>query len=336
MEETRIKLLDNYTILLHPRDEEKLMVFNLEEEKIQLILNLGSLLQDHDFDMQRVLPFFLSPSQLSKTIEGTILLKIFKMKKEWFLEILEGNVHPINDAYQEYESNRLIPKDALYTTYFEEDRQSATTYFVWRIDQTTHEVIEHLIEKEEKLFVVVDSTQDDDFSIYRDKLFMKLGISSLKQYLELFAGKVQILEKEQLMDEVSKHKQILQLIPHDKAKNSKSILTEIHSKQPLNSSIMYGFYEKDFIFGPLILGNDLNYLDSWGSLLAGKEMPESVVESKIISAFTIRLVTFLNKGTLPYLSKDVQLPIRQLFMFDNKSLNSKIYDLEVDTFKRGI
>lgn len=334
MEETRIKLLDSYTILLHPRDNEKLMVFNLEEEKIKLVLNVGSLIKDHDLDMQRVLPFFLVPSQLSKTIEGLILLKIFKMKKEWFLEALEENYYIINSAYQEYESNRLIPKDALYTTYFEKNRQSSTTYFFWRIDQTSHEVIEYLIRKEERIFIMIDSSQDSDFSFYSDQLFMKLGVSSLEEYLELFSGEIQILKNEYFLEEVSKHGSTLQLIPHEKARDLTSILSKIHSSNTLNSSIMYGFYEQEFTFGPLILGNDLHYLESCTSLLRGREMPESIVESKIISAFIIRLITFLNKGTLPYLSKDVQLPIRQLFLFDNKSLNSKVYDLEVDTFKK--
>ena len=95
-------------------------------------------------------------------------------------------------------------------------------------------------------------------------------------------------------------------------------------------TLHFGFYSRNFTLGPLILDNKLNYYDILVNKYRDQFINSVTSNTLIILGMVYRIICFSKNNTFKYISDDVNIPINQVYIFDNLSLNLEVVDLEVE------
>ena len=94
----------------------------------------------------------------------------------------------------------------------------------------------------------------------------------------------------------------------------------------------YGFYMKKFTVGPLVI-NEASYgYDSFKQVFQSHLSLPTTPQSLIVAAIVNRTLYYIMKNTLKYLAEDAQLPINQVFAFDNYSFTTEVIDIEIESY----
>ncbi|MBP3038194.1 hypothetical protein J9303_01560 [Bacillaceae bacterium Marseille-Q3522] len=324
-----IKLKENFLLLLHPRTNKEVIVFDKENEKIILKLDVQKMLKQYSLNFDHLGNYFTSMFTLTRTLEGQLMLKIYSIHPHLF-DVAEFEADDVKQDYADYEYAKTIDPAGLFTTYSLKDNKPNFVCVLWGVNA----VNDTLIQSFSKLQIpvtLVEATLEETQDIQCMKFLSSLHFPDLDAYYEKrradygikiididFAG--DLLEAKQTIHIVDNRLIDYRLIDVPHFKNTTGDRIALH----------YGFYGEKFIVGPLIV-NEASYgYDSFKQVFQSPVSLPTTPQSLIVAGLVNRTLYYIMKNTLKYLADDAQLPINQVFAFDNYSFTSEIIDLEVE------
>lgn len=328
-ENNALKLKDPFIILVNPRTNKEIIVLDTEKEKMILKLNVENILERYSLNFRGIGDHYTSMFTLSKTIEGQLLLKIFSLHPDMF-EIKSFHDELVKKDYKDYEFSRTINHENLFATYSYEENQPNEMIILWGINDVSDLLIHYLYTLQMPTLLVEPTTAEKQ-DIQCIKFLSTKGYYDVNDYFDQMMSiyQVQSIGMEELKDLILSKKTIhivdQRLLDYQ--------LIDLSIYQELTSTeiiLYYGFYVDQFIVGPLSIKNENYGYDAFKQVFSSKNSLPSIPQSLIVAGLLKRTLYFLMKKTLKYLAEDAQLPLNQVFSFDNYNFSSKIIDIEIE------
>lgn len=312
-----IKLKSKYSLFLN--DENHIYIYDKLSEKVILNINASKITSNINASTLNRIKYFSLFEELTKTLEGLVILKIYKANSSIF--DVEVNTTPIINNWIDEEYDNVIDYTNFYSTF--PDDKGNVEFVIWGIDEITLTITKVLNTINAKVTYIYDPLYENNIDTV--KFLKKNEFQNINQYFETFSNykNLEILEFEDFKRKNS-NLQIVHIL-------STKLLKEMKIKSPkieTDFSIFYGIYTNHFIVGPLTVDNKFDYPSMIEKHLGNNFSFSTYVSTQIISGFLIRILYFLNKGALKYLANDAQLPLNQIYMFDKYTLSAKTIDLE--------
>ncbi|MDT0716829.1 hypothetical protein [Staphylococcus chromogenes] len=319
-----LKLKKRYQVLKSETPNNELMIYDKENEILILKLDASSvtnrLLDIHISEFS----FFQAFDSLKYSKNGRIIQQIYIKKPDIFDVINDENNKMIEDKNFE-EKNKIINLPNMYSTYESSKQINDLSYFLYGCNSFNHNLILNLKKNKLSLYLVTCShfekmtsslkfLDDFDFSSYADYYY----------YLEQNYN-VKVLDIRNLEFYYNEYN-IFNIIDNEYYELLKMMNVNIHKTFTLH----FGFYSRNFTFGPLILDNKLDYYDILVNKYSDQFINSVTSNSLIILGMVYRVICYSKNNTFKYIADDVNIPVNQVYIFDNLSLNSQVVDLEVD------
>jgi hypothetical protein len=318
-----IRLREDFLILLNPRIKNEVIVLDKNEEKIILKFKVNEAFLQQPLDFESVIRRFTTVQELVKRLEGKLILKLFTSYPHLF-EKRDFFDQEVKKDFVQYEFDRTIHLQTLFETY-RDHQEEECTYIIWGINETSLALVRSL-EKTDMRVRIMFPTKEEAEDIQFKKLLSMNG--SDYETPEDFIQSIISSENIGRYKEDSLIGQNV-FILDNRLLDQGIISGEEYSKAAEEGLIIhYGYYSEEFIVGPLVMNEEsCDYGDfsrNFKGITALPALPQTLVTAGLIN----RIVYYLEKNTLKYLAEDVQLPINQVFAFDNYSFNSTIINIE--------
>ncbi|WP_113929024.1 hypothetical protein [Bacillus sp. P14.5] len=323
MEDQAIRLREDFLILLNPRIKNEVIVLDKNEEKIILKFKVNESFLRYSLDFESVIRHFTTIQELSGRLEGRLVLKLLSNYPHLF-ETRDFDDQDVKKDFIQYEFDRTIDMQTLFETY-RDHRGERCIYIIWGINETSLALIRAL-EKADMEVKIMPPTKEEAEDLQFKKLLSMNGSGNegTEDFVQSLISSENI---EEYLEELHSGHKVFIL---DNRLLDQGIITgEEYSKAAGEGLVIhYGFYSDEFLIGPLVINEEsCDYGDfkrNFKGVTALPALPQTLVTAGLIS----RILYYLEKDTLKYLAEDVQLPINQVFAFNNYSFNSTIINIE--------
>jgi len=333
-ENLAIKLKENYILLVHPRTGKDMIVFDQEKEQIIIKLNIERILKQYPVDFYHLDQHFTTSFTLSKTLEGQLLLKIYSLYPDLFVvKSLEDE--QVKEDFISLDFAQTIKYEDLFTTYSPEENKIEGPCILWGINEVNDRLMQSLSSIGVPL-ILMKASRDQLKDIQCVRFLTSKNYREIDDYYKEVQNLygLQILDSTSLKEEKKKLSQGIHIIDNRLLEYD---LMTAEDQEIIQRGIKlhYGFYVEKFIAGPLVV-NEANYgYASFKQVFHSHFSLASTSQSLILAGLLNRTLYYILKKTLKYLAEDAQLPMNQVFAFDNYSLTSEVIDLEVENEQKG-
>lgn len=319
-----LKLKKRYHIMMSDTPNNELMIYDKENKvmimKIDISGVTNSLLDIHISEFS----YFQSFDSLKYSKNGRIIQQIY-IKKPDIFDIVNDEKKKIMEDNNAEERNKIIDLSKMYSTYESSNQTNDFSYFLYGCNSFNHNLIINLEKDKLPLYLVTCSHFEKMSSSL--KFLCDLNFSSYSDYYSHLEKhyNVEILDIKNL-DFNNKKYNFFNIIDNKYYELLNMMNVNIHKHITLH----FGFYSRNFTLGPLILDNKLNYYDILVNKYRDQFINSVTSNTLIILGMVYRIICFSKNNTFKYISDDVNIPINQVYIFDNLSLNSEVVDLEVE------